>query len=187
MFRQHGYTSEAEHVLIAQRRHARQVGRSSAIWPRRAVDAIYATIGYGYRPARVLWLLAALLILVAASLELPASQATLRATNGNGDVYATSGLLTTSAPSTASGQVARRLSPHAAACGDGEVRCFSPILYAIDTVIPLISLDQRSMWYPDTHVRGGDFMLWWLNLATLFGWLLSSIFVLSLARLSRNT
>ena len=32
-----------------------------------------------------------------------------------------------------------------------------------------------------------DLMLWWLNLATLLGWLLSSIFVLSLARLSRST
>jgi hypothetical protein len=186
VFRQHGYAREAEQILIAQRKHARQVSRSSATWPRRARDAIYATIGYGYRPVRVLWLLAALLILVTASLELPASQATLRATNGNGDVYATSGLLTTSASSTASGQVARRASPHADACGDGEVRCFSPFLYAVDTVIPLISLDQRSTWYPDTHVRGGDLMLWWLNLATLFGWLLSSIFVLSLARLSRN-
>jgi len=29
-------------------------------------------------------------------------------------------------------------------------------------------------------------VLWWLNLATLLGWLLSSIFVLSLARLSRS-
>jgi hypothetical protein len=28
--------------------------------------------------------------------------------------------------------------------------------------------------------------LWWLNLATLLGWLLSSIFVLSLTRLSRS-
>jgi hypothetical protein len=28
-------------------------------------------------------------------------------------------------------------------------------------------------------------MQWWLNAATLLGWLLSSIFVLSLARLSR--
>ena len=66
------------------------------------------------------------------------------------------------------------------------MRCFSPVLYAIDTVIPLISLDQRSTWYPDPHVRGGDLMLWWLNLATLLGWLLSSILALSLARLSRN-
>jgi hypothetical protein len=27
-----------------------------------------------------------------------------------------------------------------------------PALYAIDTVIPLISLDQRSTWYPDPPV-----------------------------------
>jgi len=66
------------------------------------------------------------------------------------------------------------------------VRCFSPALYAIDTVIPLISLDQRSTWYPDPHLPGGELMLLWLNLATLLGWLLSSIFVLSLAKLSRN-
>jgi hypothetical protein len=30
-------------------------------------------------------------------------------------------------------------------------------------------------------------LLWWLNLATLLGWVLSSIFVLSLTRLSRST
>ncbi len=186
VFRQHGYTSEAEQILIAQRRHARQVGRPGATWPRRAIDALYATIGYGYRPSRVLWLLAALLVLVAASLEFPASQATLRATNGNGDVYATSGLLATSAGPVASGSAVRSSSPPADACGSGEVRCFSPVLYAIDTVIPLIALDQRSAWYPDPHVSGGELMLWWLNLATLLGWLLSSIFVLSLARLSRS-
>jgi hypothetical protein len=60
------------------------------------------------------------------------------------------------------------------------------VLYAIDTVVPLISLEQRSTWYPDPHVRGGQVVSWWLNLATLLGWLLSSIFVLSLARLSRS-
>jgi hypothetical protein len=54
-------------------------------------------------------------------------------------------------------------------------------------VVPLVSLDQRSTWYPDPNVRDGAFMQWWLNAATLLGWLLSSIFVLSLARLSRST
>ena len=72
-------------------------------------------------------------------------------------------------------------------CGDGEVRCFSPVLYTIDTVVPLISLDQRSTWYPDPHAPGGELVLLWLNIATLLGWGLSSIFVLSLARLSRST
>jgi hypothetical protein len=73
------------------------------------------------------------------------------------------------------------------ACGGGEVRCFNPVLYAIDTVVPLVSLEQRSTWYPDPSLRYGAFMQWWLNAATLLGWLLSSIFVLSLARLSRAT
>ncbi len=186
VFRQHGYTGEAEQILMAQRRHARQVGRPNTTRLRRAAEAAYATIGYGYRPSRVLWLLAALLVLVAISLELPATQATLRATNGNGAVYTTSGFLRTSP---GSGAVNRNVhsSLRTDACGDGQVRCFSPVLYAIDTVIPLITLDQRSTWYPDPHVPGGEFMLWWLNLATLFGWLLSSIFVLSLARLSRSS
>jgi hypothetical protein len=186
VFRQHGYTTEAEQILIAQRLHARQIGRSSSTWPRRAIDALYATLGYGYRPSRVLWLLAALLVLVAASLELPASQATLRATGGNGAVYSTSGPLTPSTDPAGSLSPARSRSPRADACGNGEVRCFSPVLYAIDTVIPLISLNQRSTWYPDPHLPGGKLMLWWLNLATLLGWLLSSIFVLSLARLARS-
>jgi hypothetical protein len=189
VFRQHGYANEAEQILMAQRRRARQVRRptSSIRWPRRAVDAIYAIIGYGYRPSRVLWLLAALLVLVVASLEVPASQATLRATNGNGDVYTTSGLLMTSAGPAASASAARTGSPRPDSCGNGEVRCFSPVLYAIDTVVPLITLDQRSTWYPDPNVAGGELMLWWLNLATMLGWLLSSIFVLSLARLSRSS
>jgi len=185
VFRQHGYTRQAEQILIAQRKHAREVGRSSSKWPRRTLDAIYATIGYGYRPARVLWLLAALLVLVAASLELPAFQGALRATNGN-EVYTTRGLLTTSVKSTTPGLSALSSQPRTDACGDGEVRCFSPVLYAIDTVIPLITLDQRTTWYPDPHVPNGEFVLWWLNLATLLGWLLSSIFVISLARLSRS-
>jgi len=180
VFRQHGYASEAEQILMAERRHARRVDQADAAWPRRAAAALYAAIGYGYRPLRVLWALAVLLLLVTGSLELPAGQATLRATNGSGSVYSTSGLLV--GPGPASGGPARLDS-----CGDGEVRCFSPVLYAIDTVVPLISLDQRSTWYPDPHVSGGRLMLWWLNLATLLGWVLSSIFVLSLTRLSRST
>jgi uncharacterized protein YjbI with pentapeptide repeats len=186
VFRQHGYTREAEQILVAQHSHARKISRHATAWPRRTIDAIYAAIGYGYRPARVLWILAALLILVAVSLTIPAGRNTLRATNSSGDIYTTSGPLSTS--SARAGPVSRPFNgtAHADSCGDGAVRCFSPVLYAIDTVIPLISLDQRSTWYPDPNVSEGQLMLWWLNLATMLGWLLSSIFVVSLARLSRN-
>jgi hypothetical protein len=101
-------------------------------------------------------------------------------------VYATTGLLADPTASATPNLQTGRSSPPADACGDGEVRCFSPVLYAIDTAIPLISLNQRTTWYPDPHLRGGELMQWWLNLATLLGWLLSSIFALSLTRLSRS-
>ena len=184
--RQHGYAREADQLLIAQHLDARKANQHTTPWPRRAVDALYATIGYGYRPARVLWLLAALLILVAVSLTLPAGRATMRATTSSGDIYTATGPLSTTPTAAASSPPRHGATARADSCGDGAVRCFSPALYAIDTVIPLISLDQRSTWYPDPGLPGGQLMLWWLNIATMLGWLLSSIFVVALARLSRN-
>ena len=186
VFREHGYTAGAEAILIAQRRHARRVmaGRGAPL--RRALDAAFsATVAYGFRPRRVLWLLAILLILVIVSLEAPTTQATMRATTAAGLVYSTHG----PAPGSSGTGPAGRAPAIARsdACGGGQVRCFNPVLYAIDTVIPLVSLDQRANWYPDPSLRDGAFMQWWLNAATLLGWLLSSIFVLSLARLSRGT
>ncbi len=191
VFRQHGYAKEAEEILMAQHRQARQNYRGRVLH-RRALDAVHgASVGYGYRPGRVLWLLGILLILVIVSLELPPGQATLRATATGGSVYTTDGVLRAAHASPApSADVNRRrsalASPAPDSCGDGQVRCFDPIFYAIDTVVPLVSLDQRSVWYPDSHVQYGSFMEWWLNIATLMGWLLSSIFVLALARLARS-
>jgi hypothetical protein len=54
VFRQHGYTSAAESILIAQRAQARQLigGRGAGL--RRGVDGVFgATVAYGYRPGRV--------------------------------------------------------------------------------------------------------------------------------------
>jgi hypothetical protein len=186
VFRQHGHGSEAEDILIAKRRRASAVDAGLAS-PRRIRDAVYGvTVGYGYRPARVLWLIAALLLLVGTSLQVPAARATLRAADSAGDVYAVSGLVRTAGAAPAPPVAGARTVPRTDACGDGQVRCFSSVLYAVDTVIPLVSLDERSTWYPDPHVPYGSVMQWWLNAATLLGWLLSSIFVLSLARLART-
>ena len=188
VFRQHGYTSGATAILIAQRKHARRAISGKWALPRRALDAAFSiTVGYGYRPGRVLWLLAILLILVTASLLAPDTQNAMRAAPA-GTVYTTRGPLPTQSgnrpaqdgPSTATSRI------HADACGDGQVICFNPLLYAIDTVIPLVSLDQRSTWHPDASAPDGTFMQWWLNAATVLGWLLSSIFVLSLAGLARS-
>lgn len=188
VFRQHGYSSGAKAILIAQRRHARSAITGKWTLPRRALDAAYsATVSYGYRPGRVLWLLAFLVILVTGSLQLPGAQAAMRASS-SGTVYTPQGAIripgadatTTDLPGTATPAQA------ADACGAGQVLCFNPVLYAIDTVVPLISLDQRSTWHPDARAPDGTFLQWWLNAATVLGWLLSSVFVLSLAGLARS-
>ena len=83
--------------------------------------------------------------------------------------------------------IRRRCPPVPDPCGGGQVRCFNPVLYAVDTVVPLIALDQRATWYPDRFDPGGQVVEWWLNLATVVGWLLSSIFLLSFARLARSS
>ena len=182
VFRQHGYANGAKAILIAQRRHARRAISGRWALPHRALDAAYnITVGYGYRPGRVLWLLAILLILVTGSLLIPGAQAAMRATSA-GTVYTTQGPLreTDDAPAGPSPQAPGD------ACGNGQILCFNPLLYAIDTVIPLISLDQRSTWHPDARAPDGAIMQWWLNADTILGWLLSSIFVLSLANLARS-
>lgn len=195
VFRQHGYAREAEQILMDQRTQARRAGPPRSI-ARAVIDAAYGlSVGYGFRPGRVLWALGALLIAVIVSLQLGPVKTTLRATDPRGNVYAVDGRLltldaaaaptTTAAPSdgTATASTHR---PTPDGCGAGQVRCFNPYFYALDTVIPLISLDQRSTWYPDPHAPSGRATEWWLDLATLTGWLLSSVAVLSFARLARS-
>jgi hypothetical protein len=52
--------------------------------------------------------------------------------------------------------------------------------------MPLVTLDQRDTWYPNSEAPFGRFMEWWLNMAAVAGWLLSSIFLLSFARVARS-
>ena len=153
----------------------RRAGRSTVtaeVW--RATIGDW-TVGYGFRPGRVLWLLTLLLLLVTATLLIPGVQQTMRASDQT-VVFTTTGPLNADHPTAGPDP-----------CGAGQIRCFNPLLYAVDTVVPLIALDQRATWYPDRFVAGGQVVEWWLNLATLAGWLLSSIFLLSIARLTRNT
>ncbi|MFG1946747.1 hypothetical protein [Nonomuraea sp. NPDC048826] len=183
-FRQHGRPVEAEHLLMELRRQAPRRGLI-----RDAIDGVYGvTVGYGYRPGRVLWLLAALLVLVYGMLLTPSVQQTMRATDPRGNVYATDGRLVTveaATPSDDSTVIASVRGPRPDACGDGQVRCFDPLFYTVDTVVPLLTLGQRATWYPETLTGGGTLVSVLLNVASLLGWLLSTVVVLSFARLAR--
>jgi hypothetical protein len=189
VFRRHGYTDGAKAILIAQRRRARDNMRGPMGRLRRPLDILYSlSVGYGYRPGRVLWMLALLVGLVTASLQIPGAQATMRATV-SGAVFTTHGsTIHAAAPNLAAASAqSSSMTNDAQPCGGGQVRCFNSFLYAFDTVIPLVSLGQRSTWYPDANVPYGAFIQWWLYVASVLGWLLSSVFVLSLAALARSS
>ncbi|WP_432826646.1 hypothetical protein [Dactylosporangium sp. CA-092794] len=191
VFRRHGYAGDAEAILIERRHRERRAARRHRLAPRAVLDALYGwVVGYGYRPGRTVWLLLALLVAVAASLYVPDVSGTLRATDARGNTYAVDGRLATAdqpdaGPPAPDARPSAR-TPRPDPCGDGQVRCFNPLLYAVDTVVPLISIGQRSTWYPSPYAPHGRLAEWWLNLATLAGWLLSTVFVLSFTRFTRS-
>ncbi|WP_245923207.1 hypothetical protein [Paractinoplanes atraurantiacus] len=157
-------------MLIAQRRHARSFRNT----PHRFFDFLQdVTVRYGFRPQRAVYLLLMLIAAVTVLVSLPAVQAQMRASDQNALVFAPSG----ARPGPGSQAVPGR-------CGDGKVRCLNPFFYAVDTVVPLIDLHQRSTWYPVSE-HDGRLLEWVLNLCTILGWLASTVFALSFTRLGR--
>lgn len=131
-------------------------------------------VRFGFQPARALGYIAVLIGLVWLSLAGPwsASQEVMKATGASESVYSPSGPV-----------LARYGADQV--CG-GDVRCFSSPIYAIETVVPLIEFDQRNTWRVDSTARLGWLYQAWLTAATVTGWVLSSVFVLSFARLGRT-
>lgn len=210
VFARHGRVYAAEAILIAQRERARRLllepapadgaglGRRWLQWSRRRAEAgaswTYGRLfGYGYRPLRALAAVLLLLATVAVALQVPAVAATLRATDSRGNVYVPTGrLLTVSvadvadAPPAGDPVRAASIRVEADPCGAGQVRCFDAALFAVDTVVPLVSLEQRTTWYPNPAAPWGRAVEYGLAAATVLGWLLSTTLVLSLARLART-
>jgi hypothetical protein len=158
----------ADDILVAQRRHARRSGTLQQ--NRRMWDVLQdATVRYGFRPQRALIALIALIAAVTLSLYIPAAQSSMRTTDEAAHVYVPNARV----PGTPPGP-----------CGGGEVRCFSPFFYAVDTVVPIIDLKQRTTWYPSGDSTG-SLLTWWLNICTVLGWTASTVFALALTRLGR--
>lgn len=204
VLRAHGHLADAELILIRQRDEARRVAfqRSPPAGQRLArlraagryaQDWLYGrTVGYGYRPGRALYTLLGLLAFMVLALLVPAVVAPLRAVDVRGNVYATDGRLVTvqadqlpTGPQEEQVSAASRSRTGADRCGGGQVRCFDPLLYGIDTVIPLVDLDQRKTWYADPYAPHGRLVEYLLSAGTLAGWLLSTVGALTFARLAR--
>jgi hypothetical protein len=66
-------------------------------------------------------------------------------------------------------------------CGKGKIRCFNPCSNAIDRVVPIVDVKQRTVLSPSVDA-GGRLMLYWLNAAMLAGWAISRRLLVGLAR-----
>lgn len=170
VLRTSGDRDGADAVLVAQRRRARELRTV----PRQFFDLLQdVTVRYGFRPQRALYLLLGLIAAVTVALSLPSVQAQMRATDQNSVVFTPIGAQPLPGEPNPSGK-----------CGNGKVRCLSPFFYAVDTVVPLIDLHQRSTWYPVAEGNGA-LLGWLLNLCTILGWVASTIFAVSFTRLGR--
>ena len=152
VLRQMGHDDDARKIAIARKQaliarsgnRASRLARHLVLWP----------VGYGYRPARALWCLLALIAFgtlifsgpVGGGVMLPAKLGEAQVT-----AYQT-----------------------CAALPPGYPR-FQPLVYAIDTALPIIDFHQEAWWLPDeAGVRGlGTQVYLWLHIA--LGWLLTTL------------
>ncbi len=162
-YRRHGRTLDAERVLMARNRFLRAERRSQGGWRNRArnmADVAWDIgVGYGYRASRAAIVLVALIALTAVILAGDFARERMVAVDEDNVVHAA-----------------------AETCDSGTVRCYNPAFYAVDTVVPLVDLQQRSTWYVTRARPRGSVLDWGLNVAVLLGWAASSALVLGLTR-----
>lgn len=114
------------------------------------------SIGYGYRPGRAIWLI---IVLSALGWMVYGNAGTMVPTDK--DAYKEFKDPTTE----------RRVPPHYPA--------FSAPVYSLENSLPLVKLGQGDKWQPDPSRKGSlpTFVLWFLRVQIMLGWLLATLFV----------
>jgi hypothetical protein len=163
VYRRAGKDDEAREVAIARRRDLRKYG---ALNPYRRFGnwLLDWSIKYGYKAWRAGAGLAAAFV-VFAILSFLAQQHHLMVPVGDTD-----GL---------------HFTPSATRC-TSSYPCFSPVGYAIDTVIPIINVHQAAYWGPDAHSPWGQAWLVITWIATGLGWALATLLVAGYTGLVRQ-
>jgi hypothetical protein len=164
VYQQAGQDAEAREVAIARRQDLRRYGdlnRSRKVfnW------LLDVTIKYGYRTGRAVVLLVALFVIVVATFWLAQHR---------------TGLIV---PTPAATDL--RPAPIAARC-TSRYPCFSPVGYAIDTVIPLINVHQADYWRPNASAANGRVLIYLTWAGTGLGWTLTTLIVAGYTGLVRN-
>jgi hypothetical protein len=149
-----GHDDAATDVLVAMRQ------AHDPLWQR----VLLRPIDQGYRPQKALrWLVGVLMITFAAAWlgESNGSFAAAQDLGQNTSVNTTALVLSNE-------------------CDSHKYPCLRPELYALDTMIPVVDLNERSMWKPRTGrglLHPETFLAWWMAFASIAGWAFGGLFV----------
>ena len=157
VYRKNGQDKPARKVAIAKQKERRRSGEFP--WWQKPFHWGFGFIGYGHRPYRAIWVLLAF-ILVGWGIFAGAKDA---------DVMA---------PTRSDTAVASQCTP--------SYPCLQPLVYSIDVTIPIINLEQRVYWLPDTSTTQGMWVqiMMWVSIGA--GWALSTLFVAAVTGLVRR-
>jgi hypothetical protein len=164
-YQQVGQDREARTVALARRRDLRLYGELTPY--RRAVNWLLdKTIQYGYQTWRAIVGVAVLYAAILALFWYAQHRAGLIV-----PVQSIQGL---------------HPKPTAANC-TRNYPCFSPVGYAIDTVIPIVNVHQADYWGPNASARFGWFFVYASWAGIVLGWTLATLTVAGYTNLVRNT
>ena len=165
LYQQAGQDREARTVALARRRDLRLYGKLTRY--RRTVNWLLdKTIQYGYQTWRAIVGVAVLYAAVLALFWYAQHRAGLII-----PVQSIQGL---------------HPKPTAASCTK-NYPCFSPVGYAIDTVIPIVNVHQADYWGPNASAQFGWFFVYASWAGIVLGWALATLTVAGYTNLVRNT
>jgi len=164
VLRKEGRREDAKKILIAKeedRRRFTEISLLGKLWH----GVLGVSIGHGYRPARALWFIVAIILLGSflfgagfrGELLTPTKKEAYVSVEGGED---------------------RRVSE--------EYPKFHAVMYSLDVLVPLVDLHQASYWLPNANRPWGGALRSWLWFQIVSGWGLTTLLVVSLTGLVRR-
>jgi hypothetical protein len=171
-----GRVRAAEKTMMASRRStSMSAGIAARTWS--GVWRIFN--GFGYRPLRSVWILVTFLALYTSFLAGSGlARQAITASVSDGPVV-----------SAAPGKdplAATRRTTASDSCAGAGVPCFSPFVYSLETLVPVIDLGQHKAWHFDVRKPWGRTLVYVETTLKGLGWILTSVALLSLARYQRD-
>ena len=135
-------------------------------------------IGYGYEPWRALIPLTVLFVVGTVVFSAARSFDAMTPPNTERPIAPSVGNVVGTTPQDATAVSARKCTV--------AYPCFVPVVYALETMVPLVDLQQKKYWLPNAGRAHGKWFLRYMCIHTILGWLFTTLAVASLTGLIKK-